>query len=116
MGQLLSVPLSYTASAAAGAGLGVVAALDDAIFGLMLDLTPAAAVFSRRYNRLASAAGPVEATYFLVPAGADWRGLSPLRARVRERWRRRSAPAAGAARRPRRPLPPSPPGWASTPV
>ena len=73
MGQLLPVPVSYTGSA--GAGVGVVAALDDAIFGLTLDLTPSSASFSRRYNRLASAAGPVSATYFLVPAGADWRAL-----------------------------------------
>ena len=84
MGRLLPIPLSYSASAAAGAGLGVVAALDDDIFGLVLDLTPASAAFSRRFNRLASAAGPVSATHFLVPAGNDWRGIF--------KWGRRAFP------------------------
>lgn len=77
MGQLLPVPLALHASAAQGAGVGLVAALDDAIFGLRLSVNASALSFTRQFNRLASAqAGAVTMTHFLVPTpGTDWRPL-----------------------------------------
>lgn len=76
MGQLVSVPAAVLASGQAGAGLGMFAKLDDAIFGLNLDVQPSAVTFTRNFNRLAGSHGPVEATYYLVPlAGVCWRPL-----------------------------------------
>ena len=77
MGQLLPVPLALRASVAQGAGVGLVAALDDAIFGLRLSVNASALAFTRQFNRLASAqAGAVTVTHFLVPTpGTDWRPL-----------------------------------------
>ena len=74
MGQLMSVPVSFHASASAGAGVGVIPALDDAIFGLNMDVNLEGVSFMRNFNRLAGHAGAVNVTYFFVPVdGVDWR-------------------------------------------
>jgi len=81
MGQLLPVPLAFSADMDVNVGLGVVAALDDPIFGLRLDLNASSLHFRRTFNRMAAATekggwASVPATYFFVPTpGPDWRPL-----------------------------------------
>jgi hypothetical protein len=65
--------LASTAAPGAGAGLAFFAAVDDVIFGLAADVSPASAAFRRYYNRQGGGRA-VSSTHYLVPlAGADWR-------------------------------------------
>lgn len=66
---------AYVRADSGGDGLGLIAALDDAIFGLTTDADAGGANVTRWYNRLGGGVG-VNVTYFLVPlSGADWRPL-----------------------------------------
>ena len=66
---------AYVRADSGGDGLGIMAALDDPIFGLTTDADGGGVNVTRWYNRLGGSVG-VNLTYFLVPlSGADWRPL-----------------------------------------
>ena len=74
-GEIMSVPALAAARASTGAGLGVMAAVDDDIFILRGNISGARAALWRQANRLGQSRN-VSSAVFLVPlAGGDWRGL-----------------------------------------
>ena len=69
------VPAAVLSFASARAGLGLIAALDDALFGVATDVTPAGAAITRRYNRLGAGRAVSFSAHVVPLAGADWRPL-----------------------------------------
>ena len=74
--EVSPLPAAALAFASAGAGVGLVQALDDRVFGLATDVSAGGAALKRYYNRLGQGR-TVSLTAYLVPiaGGADWRPL-----------------------------------------
>lgn len=111
--EVSPVPAAVLAFASARAGLGLVAALDDALFGVAMDVGVGGAAITRRYNRL-GVGRTVSFTTFIVPlAGADWRPLFGWARGAMPRYFLSSsllvAPAAGEVAGARAAVAPAPP-------
>lgn len=119
--EISSVPAAVLAYASERAGLGLIAALDDALFGVATDVSATGAAITKRYNRL-GAGHTVSFTSFLVPlVGADWRPLFAWARGAMPRYFLASsliaAPMQMAATQkapPQMQLPPAPPSYIKT--